>query len=274
MLCAKCGAENPGGKRFCGDCGATLANRCEQCGAENPPEKKFAAIAAVCSARRWPPQSHLPRHTGRLPISVSHRSSQTLQRRSTATQERHCIVRAGEIAVPPDAEVIDVAGKTVLPGFIDGHAHLEDFHGDLYLHLGITSCATIDVFQDGPWTLAQKHGTALGKIRGPRIWTSGQAIGGVRTETDAPDSRAVRGNISVETPEQARAAIRRKKELGYDLIKLNEFISFDLVHAAADEAHKVGSTGDRPQLGRDRVGQGRRRQHRAHLVGGLQNILP
>jgi len=41
MLCAKCGAENPAGKRFCGDCGAALANRCGQCGAENPPEKKF-----------------------------------------------------------------------------------------------------------------------------------------------------------------------------------------------------------------------------------------
>jgi imidazolonepropionase-like amidohydrolase len=147
---------------------------------------------------------------------------------------------AGEVAVPPDAEVIDVTGKTVLPGFIDGHAHLEDFHGELYLHLGITTCATIEIFQDGPWTLAQKQGTNLGKIRGPRIWTSGRAIGGTRTETDAPDSRAVRGNIMVETPEDARKAIRRKKELGYDLIKLNEFISFDLVQAAADEAHKVG----------------------------------
>src|SRR6202158_3022414 len=41
MLCAKCGAENPAGKRFCGDCGVPLANRCGQCGAENPPEKKF-----------------------------------------------------------------------------------------------------------------------------------------------------------------------------------------------------------------------------------------
>jgi class 3 adenylate cyclase/tetratricopeptide (TPR) repeat protein len=41
MRCAKCGAENPAGKRFCGDCGAPLANRCEQCGAENPPGKKF-----------------------------------------------------------------------------------------------------------------------------------------------------------------------------------------------------------------------------------------
>ena len=50
----------------------------------------------------------------------------------------------------------------------------------------------------------------------------------------------MRGNITVETPEEARKAIREKKEQGYDLIKLNEFISFDLVHAAADEAHKVG----------------------------------
>ena len=41
MRCAKCGAENPAGKRFCGDCGAALANRCAHCGGDNPPEKKF-----------------------------------------------------------------------------------------------------------------------------------------------------------------------------------------------------------------------------------------
>ncbi len=159
---------------------------------------------------------------------------------SFATAASRQIGRDGEVAIPPGAEVIDVAGKTVLPGFIDGHAHLEDFHGELYLHLGITSCVTIEIFQDGPWTLAQKRGTESGKIKGPRIWTSGQAIGGVRTETDAPDSRAVRGNITVETPEEARKAMRDKKEQGYDLIKLNEFISYDLVHAACDEAHKLG----------------------------------
>jgi len=62
MLCTKCGADNPVVKRFCGDCGAPLANRCGQCGAENPPEKKFcgdcggglgkAAGAAVATS--WP----------------------------------------------------------------------------------------------------------------------------------------------------------------------------------------------------------------------------
>src|SRR4029077_2718158 len=132
----------------------------------------------------------------------------------------------GEIAIPADAQVIDVRGKTILPGFIDGHGHLEDFHGELYLHLGITTCVTIEIFQDGPWTLAQRAGTKLGKIRGPRIFTSGLAVGGARTATDAPSNRGSRGNIVVTTPEEARAAMLRKKELGYDLIKLNEFLSF------------------------------------------------
>jgi imidazolonepropionase-like amidohydrolase len=141
---------------------------------------------------------------------------------------------------PDEAETIELAGRTVLPGFIDGHGHLEDFHGELFLHLGITTCVTIEVFQDGPWSLAQKIGTRLGKIRGPRILTSGRAIGGSRTETDSPGGRSVRGNIIVTTPEETREAIRRKKELGYDLIKLNEFLPFDLVQIATDEAHKLG----------------------------------
>src|SRR3954467_4462786 len=142
-----------------------------------------------------------------------------------------CVGRVGEVPIPDGADVVDATGKTVLPGFIDGHGHLEDFHGELYLHLGITTCATIEIFQDGPWTLAQKRGTALGKIKGPRIWSSGRAIGGGRTATDAPNSKTARGNIVVTTPEEARAAVRRKQALGFELIKLNEFLSFDLVGA-------------------------------------------
>ncbi|HLH94388.1 MAG TPA: amidohydrolase family protein [Xanthobacteraceae bacterium] len=148
--------------------------------------------------------------------------------------------RISEHPVPPGATVLDVTGKTVLPGFIDGHGHLEDFHGETYLNLGITTCVTIEIYQDGPWTLAQKRGTDLGKIRGPRIWTSGRAIGGSRTATDAPSARAVRGNIVVTTAEETRNAVRRKKDLGYDLIKLNEFLPFDLVSVACEEAHRLG----------------------------------
>ena len=148
--------------------------------------------------------------------------------------------KSGDVAVPPDAEVVDVAGKTVMPGFIDGHGHLEDFHGELYLHLGITTCANIELYQDGPWTLAQKQGTALGKIRGPRIWMSGRAIGGVSTGHDAFGSRTARDNIIVTNADEVRRAVQRKKELGCEILKMNEFLSLDLAKVAVDEAHALG----------------------------------
>jgi Amidohydrolase family len=148
---------------------------------------------------------------------------------------------AREVPIPADAEVVDVSGKTVMPGFMDGHGHLEDFHGELYLNLGITSCFSINTFQDGPWNLAQKRGTQLGKIRGPRIFVAGRAIGGERAIPEgASDSRTSRGNIVVRTAEEARKAVQRKKELGCDQIKLNEFLDFDLVKVVADEAHGLG----------------------------------
>ena len=148
--------------------------------------------------------------------------------------------RSGELAVPAGAQVIDVNGKTVLPGFIDGHGHLEDFHGELYLHLGITTCANIELYQDGPWTLAQKQGTDLGKIRGPRIWMSGRAIGGVGTGHDAFGSRTFRDNIIVTTADEVRRAVQRKKEIGCDILKVNEFLSLELVKVAVEEAHRLG----------------------------------
>jgi hypothetical protein len=150
------------------------------------------------------------------------------------------IGRRGAVAVPAGAEVIDVTGKSVLPGFIDGHGHLEDFHGELYLHLGITTCANIEIYQDGPWTLAQKQGTDLGKIRGPRIWMSGRALGGVSTGHDAFGSRTARDNIIVTTADEVRRAVERKKEFGCEVLKVNEFLSLDLAKVAVDEAHRLG----------------------------------
>ena len=41
MRCSSCGSQNPGEKKFCGDCGAPLANRCQKCNAANAPGKRF-----------------------------------------------------------------------------------------------------------------------------------------------------------------------------------------------------------------------------------------
>src|ERR1700736_2671763 len=69
MRCAKCGTENPAGKKFCGECGNAFSMRCPKCGAENMPPSKFcgdcgtslsqpvASLAAVSEPARTSPES-------------------------------------------------------------------------------------------------------------------------------------------------------------------------------------------------------------------------
>ena len=57
MRCPNCKTENPAGKKFCGDCGAALANLCPKCGADNPASKRFCgecgtALGAPAAATR------------------------------------------------------------------------------------------------------------------------------------------------------------------------------------------------------------------------------
>jgi hypothetical protein len=143
--------------------------------------------------------------------------------------------KRGEIVIPRDGRVLDVRGKTILPGFIDGHCHLLDFAGEIYLHLGITTCPDITQ-NDDEWTLAQRHGTSIGKIRGPRIWSTGGRLVGT------PPAWALRGERGhlIKTPDDARAVVRKKKEMGIEIIKFNEYVSPDAIKAGAEEAHRLG----------------------------------
>ncbi|MFZ3353717.1 MAG: amidohydrolase family protein [Xanthobacteraceae bacterium] len=150
------------------------------------------------------------------------------------------IGRRGEVAIPTGAQVIDVTGKTVMPGFIDGHCHWEAFWGELYLHLGITTCVEIETQQDGPWALAQKYGSESGKIRGPRLWVTGQALGFRTGEFETEGSRAWRNYMKVPDAVAARAIVDAKKRDGYDDLKLSEFLPPDLIRVVTDEAHKLG----------------------------------
>src|SRR5215472_8418531 len=68
--CTNCGAENPVGQKFCGNCGAGLATICSSCGTSNPPGQRFcgecgnplaemparaAATAVITPAQPAPP---------------------------------------------------------------------------------------------------------------------------------------------------------------------------------------------------------------------------
>jgi len=139
------------------------------------------------------------------------------------------------MTIPQGARVIDAKGKTILPGYIDGHCHLLDFMGEIYLHLGITTCPDITQ-NDDEWTLAQRNGTNLGKIRGPRIWSTGGRLVG------PPPAWALRGERGylIKTPEEARAVVQKKRAAGIEIIKFNEYVAPEVIKAGAEEANKLG----------------------------------
>jgi predicted amidophosphoribosyltransferase len=47
MKCAKCGADNREGRKFCAKCAAPLARVCPQCGAQNEPHEDFCGECAA-----------------------------------------------------------------------------------------------------------------------------------------------------------------------------------------------------------------------------------
>ncbi len=71
MKCPRCQAENREGRRFCADCGASLAVACSSCGFSNEPGEKFCggcgqalevATAPVPASKFSSPQTYTPKH--------------------------------------------------------------------------------------------------------------------------------------------------------------------------------------------------------------------
>ncbi len=140
--------------------------------------------------------------------------------------------------IPQGSRAIDARGKTILPGFIDGHGHYEDFAGEIYLHLGVTTCPDIQTTRDDYWSMAQRDGIRLGKICGPRIWSAGKAVG--QTSDTSAMGGGRRGSFPIKSPEEGREMVRWKKKMGLDQIKIGESLRGETLKAVVDEAHSLG----------------------------------
>jgi len=148
------------------------------------------------------------------------------------------IGKRGEVQIPQDAEVIEAAGKSILPGFIDGHCHYRDWMGEIYLAYGVVTCPNIS---NNPveWIIAQREGVKNASIRGPRVWASANIIDGPPPEGTGT-LRRQRTSIIVDSEDEARKAVDGLVEKGVDGIKLFERLKSQVAKAAVDEAHKHG----------------------------------
>jgi imidazolonepropionase-like amidohydrolase len=140
------------------------------------------------------------------------------------------IARVNEIQIPRNAERINLAGKTVIPGLIDAHAHVERWAASRYLVWGVTTVRDLGAAGTDS-LLAFKNDANLGSIFGPRTFTAGAMIDGGR-----PTYSSATG---VVTGDQARRAIDQRAVAGVDYVKIYTKITPSLLRPLLDEAGKL-----------------------------------
>jgi imidazolonepropionase-like amidohydrolase len=136
-----------------------------------------------------------------------------------------------QITNPAGATVIQLRGRTILPGLIDGHVHLRDYLVPMFLPYGVTTIA--DIHNDTAWSIAQREGLKSGKITGPRLFVSGARVTG-------PGGPATKDGSYVQNADEARAYVRRLAKAGVDHIKVDLTITDDQLRAVIEEAGAVG----------------------------------
>ncbi|MGD9287435.1 MAG: amidohydrolase family protein [Desulfobacterales bacterium] len=140
------------------------------------------------------------------------------------------------VEIPTDALIEDLTGKTVIPGLIDCHIHL-DLHGlaDTYaenlvedklrtlraaaemrntLRSGFTTVRSVGSVNYVD--LAVKQGVALGYVKGPRILAAGKII----TMTSSGTEYFSGMYREADGPDECRKAAREQLKKGADFLKL------------------------------------------------------
>ena len=152
------------------------------------------------------------------------------------------LVRNGRIAsvgprasmrVPSGVPTVDVAGKAILPGLWDMHAHVgQPEWGPAYLAEGVTTIRDMGGYTGILLALREawsQRGQLVGI--GPRLLMAGLIDG------PGPDAF---GDVTAATPEQGRAAVSMYHEQAFDEIKLYNLLDRPTTKAIIDAAHANG----------------------------------
>ncbi|MEM8895458.1 MAG: amidohydrolase family protein, partial [Bacteroidota bacterium] len=138
----------------------------------------------------------------------------------TVVVEGNRIIAVGEkdeIEVPKGALTIDASGKTIMPGIIDTHAHLNAFRYGIspqkewtyYANLAFGVTATHDPSANSETALSQSEMVRAGVMVGPRIYSTGVILYGADG-----DFKAV-----IDNYEDAKNAVTRTKAYGTFSVK-------------------------------------------------------
>lgn len=123
---------------------------------------------------------------------------------------------SGDVNVPDGAKSVDVSGKTIIPGFIDAHAHVsqgvgfipqQNWENYATLALGVTT--VFDPSNDATEIFAAAEMQRTGQILGPRMYSTGDIVYGAKSTHFA----------EINSLDDAREHIRRLKAQGAISVK-------------------------------------------------------
>lgn len=124
-----------------------------------------------------------------------------------------------ELPVPNGAETVDLAGRWIVPGFIDAHAHLQPWGLEASLRFGVT---TVRDLHDG-LALADTLRARVRQGSAPRLFLAGAMIDA--SPTTYPDA------LSLDVPDSADAVVGRLAATGVQWIKGYSHLTPTLVQA-------------------------------------------
>lgn len=187
--------------------------------------------------------------------------------------------RAGSVAVPKGARIIDLGDRTLLPGLIDTHTHINSYDSDggdsavlkeTPAHAGVYGAVNARKTIDAGFTTIRDVGAvnyadvavrdlvARGVIPGPRMYVAGPSLGIVGGHADVngfnPAIPIPGTGVMVTGVDEVRRAVRTNIKFGADHIKItatggilsqgdapsaSQFAD-DELRAAVEEAARLG----------------------------------
>ena len=146
----------------------------------------------------------------------------------------------GRVEVPREAMTIDAAGKTIIPGLVDVHCHINQAADDMkrywiaQLRWGVTTMRAAG--NDKPPVVPLFRETRAGGFLAPRSYTAGQGFSVSGPYEGAPVLRPT-------TVEEARRSVQSLKTQNVDFLKIwmtNPRFPADVISAIVDEARQQG----------------------------------
>ena len=188
-------------------------------GAEKPDEPEAAGVAIGFEQASDTPAGTIALVGARI-VPMNAEPGRGVIERGTIVVERNRIVAIGpeaSVSVPAGARRIDVAGKTIIPGLIDVHAHvrgessgiLAETSWPLAANLAYGVTTSHDPSNDTQTVFTKSEMQRAGSLLGPRLFSTGTILYGAETPFKAV----------VENYEDALMHIRRMKAAGAFSVK-------------------------------------------------------